>query len=115
MTDQGQDMSELLVLKTAAQEAGVDPSHLRHEILLGKLPADKFGGRDWWIRRGDLLAWHAQRRPVGAPRSTPEDEAEEKERSWRREYQRQYRERQKQAAKETAPPGKSRGKTGKRG
>ena len=64
MSNQGKEMSELLILKTAAKETGVDPSHLRHEILLGKLPADKFGGRDWWIRRGDLLAWYAQRRSV---------------------------------------------------
>ena len=75
---------------------------MRHEILLGKLHADKFGGRDWWIRRGDLLAWNEQRQPVGAPRSKLESAEQERERSWQREY----RERQKQEAKEKAASSK---------
>ncbi len=108
MTDRGKDMSELLILKIAAKEINLDPSHLRREIGLGKLPADKFGGRDWWIIRSDLLAWDAQRRAVGRPRDTvlppAEDEARQRRREYLREYQRNYRTRQKQAAKPSKRP-----------
>lgn len=91
-------MNELLILKNAAAEIDLDPSTLRHSISAGELPADKHGGRDWWIRRGDLVAYNERRRPVGPPRGTPEDEAQERARAYRREYQRQYRARLREEA-----------------
>ena len=120
MTDAGdEDMHELLILKKAAAEIGVDPSYLRRRIAEGKLKADKYGGRDWWIRRDALKAFDHQRRPVGRPldslKPASADMAQERERTYQREYRRQYRARQIQAAQEAAPPSKSKDKTGKRG
>ncbi len=103
-------MNELIVLKHAATEIGVDPSYLRRRILEGKLPADKYGGRDWWIRRYDLKAFDEGRQPVGRPPDTlkpaPADAAQQRERTYQREYRRKYRERQKEAAQSSTRRGK---------
>ena len=94
------DMTEI-ILKEAAEEIGVDPSYLRRRILEGRLRANKYGGRDWWIKRGDLKAFNAQRRPVGRPPDTIKeasgDAAQNRERAYQREYRRKYRKRQKKA------------------
>ena len=90
-----------IILKDAAAEIGVDPSYLRRRILEGRLKADKHGGRDWWIRRADLRAFNAQRRPAGRPPGTLKEAAggamQERERAYQREYRRKYRARQKKS------------------
>ncbi len=107
------DMTEI-ILKDAAAEIGVEPGYLRTVILAGKLKADKHGGRDWWIKCADLLAFDKGRQPRGRPltEAETEDPAQAHKRAYQREYRRKYRERQKQAttakAASSKPASKSR-------
>ena len=97
----GTDMNQLVLLKDAALEIGVAPGYLRFVISKGKLHAEKFGGRDWWIKRADLLAFDKGRQPRGRPliESETAHPEQERRRAYQREYRRKYRARQKQAAK----------------
>lgn len=95
-------MNEWLLLKDAAAECQVDPSLLRHEIRKERLAATKQGGRDWWIQRGEIVAWNARRRPAGRPLESTkeqEDAAQARARKYAREAQRRWRAQQKAAAK----------------
>lgn len=105
------DMTEI-ILKDAAAEIGVHPGYLRTVILAGKLKADKHGGRDWWIKRADLLAFDKGRQPRGRPLTDSEtaDPEQERKRAYQREYRRDYRARQKQAVNETVATSKPRHK-----
>ena len=104
-------MSELIILKEAATEIGVNPSYLRRRILEGRLKADKYGGRDWWIRRYDLKAFDEQRQPVGRPPDTLKpaspDAGQQRKRTYERDYRRKYRKRQEEAAPASTRRGKS--------
>lgn len=108
------DMTEI-ILKDAAAEIGVQPGYLRTVVLAGKLKADKHGGRDWWIKRADLLAFDKGRQPRGRPLTDSEtaNREQERKRAYQREYRRKYRERQKQAATDTAASSKPASKSRK--
>ncbi len=102
------DVNQMVILKEAAAEIGVEPGYLRLIISKGKLHAEKFGGRDWWIKRADLLAFDEQRQPVGRPltESKTVDPEQERKRAYQREYRRKYRALQKQANTEPNAPSK---------
>lgn len=105
----------MVLLKDAALEIGVEPGYLRFVISRGKLTAEKFGGRDWWIKRADLLAFDKGRQPRGRPLTESEtaDREQERKRAYQREYRRKYRAQQKQAATETSASSKSASKSRK--
>ncbi len=92
-------MSEMITVVQAARELALDPSYLRLRISEGKLAADKFGGRDWWIRRGDLRAFDEKRRAVGRPIERRPRETEEQRRL--REYNRLQKQKSRDRRKNT--------------
>lgn len=97
-------MNELIILKDAATEIGVEPGYLRLVIAKGKLHAEKFGGRDWWVRRRDLRAFDKERQPRGRPLAAEGagDPEVERQRAYQREYRRKYRARQKERAEKAS-------------
>lgn len=107
------DMDALITVKQAAAEIEVHPKLINHYISLGTLKADKFGGRDWWIRRGDLMAFNAQRKPAGRPRGAilePTGDPEvDRLREYYRERKRISRDRQKEVQAISAKGKKVRG------
>lgn len=62
-------MSAALTTRQAAERLGVTVSRVRHLVLEGRLPAEKFG-RDLMIREDDLQLV-ADRKPGRPPKQVP--------------------------------------------
>lgn len=58
---------ELLTTSAAAREYGYNAEYLRRLAKSGELPATKLG-RDWVIKRSDLLAYIAKVQQKGSKR-----------------------------------------------
>lgn len=56
-----------MLIPVAAKEIGVSRQTLWRYVSNGRLPAKKVG-RDFMIRREDLAAFDAARKPAGRPR-----------------------------------------------
>jgi excisionase family DNA binding protein len=59
-------MSDLLTVREAAERLGLHESRVRALIHAGELPADR-AGRTLLLRRSDVAAFQARRRPRGRP------------------------------------------------
>jgi excisionase family DNA binding protein len=60
-------MEDYVLIPVAANEIGVSRQTLWRYVNAGRLPAEKIG-RDFVIRREDLEAFKAARKPAGRPR-----------------------------------------------
>lgn len=47
-------MDDLVTLRDAAREIGVDPSALRHRLKVGTLRGENIAGRVWLIPRSEV-------------------------------------------------------------
>lgn len=60
-------MEDYVLIPVAAKELGVSRQTLWRHVDAGRLPAERIG-RDFVIKRSDLDAFKANRKPAGRPR-----------------------------------------------
>jgi len=64
------DPVEWITTNEAADLTGYASAYLRQLILLGRLPARK-RGRDWFLCKADVIAYHEEMQRLGADKHNP--------------------------------------------
>ncbi len=64
------DPLEWITTNEAAELTGYASAYLRQLILQGRLPAKK-RGRDWFLRKADVVAYHEEMQRLGADKHNP--------------------------------------------
>ncbi len=79
------DPVEWITTNEAADLTGYASAYLRQLILQGRLPAKK-RGRDWFLCKADVIAYHEEMQRLGAEKHNPwREDLEEQGRGRRQE------------------------------